>query len=163
MAMNDMTLFPTDLAAMSVSQLVALSPGQKRDVEANLNAAAAWLKETRAKFEAALDQSYGDQARTALRDSGRDFGVAHVADGALRVTFDLPKRVAWDQKRLADIVRRIAAAGERVEDYLDIEFSISESRYNAWPPALREQFAPARTVKAGKASYRLTLADGDAA
>lgn len=161
--MNDMTFLPADLAQLSVGQLAALSPVQKRDIEAGLGQAAAWLKDVRARFEAALEQSYGEQARTALRDSGRDFGVTHVADGPLRVSFDLPKRVSWDQKRLAEIAQRIAAAGERVEDYLDVELSVSESRYNNWPPALREQFAPARTVKAGKVSFRLALADGEAA
>ena len=50
---------------------------------------------------------------------------------------------------------RIADSGDRVEDYLDIEFSVPESRFNNWPTTLREQFAPARTVKPGKRSYEL--------
>jgi hypothetical protein len=40
---------------------------------------------------------------------------------------------------------------------MDIDFSVSESRYTNWSPALREQFSAARTVKAGKATFRLSL------
>ncbi len=32
-----------------------------------------------------------------------------------------------NEAQLAAIARRIAAAGEKVEDYLDVEFSVSES------------------------------------
>ena len=88
---------------------------------------------------------------------GRDFGVVHLSDGQLRVTYELPKRVAWDQPKLAALAEKIAAAGEKVEDYLDIDFSVPESRFNAWPPNLKAQFADARTVKPGKASFRLAL------
>jgi uncharacterized protein (UPF0128 family) len=79
------------------------------------------------------------------------------ADGHLEITLELPKRVSWDQKKLAEIADRITAAGDRMQDYMDIDFSVSESRYTNWPPALREQFSAARTVKAGKATFRLSL------
>jgi hypothetical protein len=65
--------------------------------------------------------------------------------------------VSWDQAQLAAIARRIAAAGEKVEDYLDVEFSVSESRFNHWPPALRAGFEAARTVKPGKPTFRLSI------
>ena len=38
------------------------------------------------------------------------------------------------------MAKRIAASGDRVEDYLDVEFSVPESRFTNWPTALREQF-----------------------
>jgi hypothetical protein len=58
---------------------------------------------------------------------------------------------------LAATAARIAAAGDKVADYIDTDYSVPENRFNNWPPALREQFAPARTVKPGKPSYRLAL------
>jgi hypothetical protein len=155
--MTDMTMFPADLAAMSVAQLAALPAAQKAEIHRNLAEASEWLKSARAKFDAALDAAYGEQARAALRDSGRDFGTTHVSDGALRITFELPRRVAWDQEGLAKIAARITAAGERAEDYVDVDLSIPESRFSNWPPALREQFASARTTKPGKPTFRLAL------
>jgi hypothetical protein len=48
-------------------------------------------------------------------------------------------------------------SGEKVEGYLDIKLSVSESRYTNWPTALQQQFAAARTVDAGKPSFTLSL------
>ena len=155
--MSDITIFPTDIAEMSVSQLAALSPIQKHEIDKNLNAAIDWLKKARSKFDAALDQCYGEQARTALRDSGRDFGTAHISDGSLHLKFEQPKKVSWNQQQLAEIAERIVASGEKVEGYLDIKLSVSESRYTNWPPALQQQFAVARTVDSGKPSFTLSL------
>jgi len=115
----------------------------------------------RHKFDVALDAAYGEQVRAARFETGKDFGVIHIQDGPLRVTVDTPKRVSWDQAQLAAIARRIADAGEKLEDYLEVEFSVSESRFNNWPAALRSQFEAARTVKPGKPTFRLTLTSED--
>jgi hypothetical protein len=155
--MTDLTIFPADIAEMSVSQLAALPPAQKHEIDKNLDAAIDWLKNARTKFDAALDQCYGQQARTALRDSGRDFGTTHLDDGPLHLKFELPKKVSWNQKQLAEIAQRIVASGEKVEAYLDVKLSVSESRYTNWPPALQRQFAAARTVDAGKPTFTLSI------
>ena len=160
--MNDITLFPADIAAMSVSQLAALPAAQKAEIDKNLDEALDWLKKARSKFDAALDAAYGEQARTALCDSGRDFGTAHLDDGPLHIKFELPKKVSWNQKQLGEIAERIVASGEKVEGYLDIKLSVSESRYTNWPPALQQQFAAARTVDGGKPSFTLSIDGGDA-
>ncbi|MDP2431820.1 MAG: hypothetical protein Q8O33_07295 [Pseudomonadota bacterium] len=155
--MNEPMTFPTELPDLSVSQIAALPMHRLQELDVSLTELMTWAKQARERLNAAMEQRYGEQGRAALRDSGRDFGVAHVSDGPLRVTYDLPKRVTWDQKRLAEIAERIAASGERIQDYLDVDLSVSESRFNNWPPALKEQFASARTVKPGKPSFRLAL------
>lgn len=155
--MSDLTIFPADIAEMSVSQLAALSPMQKQEICTNLDAAIDWLKKARTKFDAALDQCYGEQARAALRESGRDFGTAHISDGPLRIKFELPKKTTWNQDMAREIAARITASGDKVEHYFDIKFSVPESRYTNWPPALQQQFAAARTVDAGKPSFTLSI------
>ncbi len=115
------------------------------------------LKQVRQRFHAALEQRYAEQAQQARLAAGKDFGVVHLDDGSVRVTVDSPKRVTWNQAQLAETAGRIAASGERVKDYLDIEYAIPEARYSNWPLVLREQFAAARTVKPGKTSFRLAL------
>ena len=160
--MSDLTIFFSFLAAMSTAQLVALPSTDFVAAERNVDEATAYLKQLRVKLDAAKLQRYGEQARSALRDSGRDFGTAHVSDGALHVKYELPKKVTCSQTILKEMAQRIAASGDKVEDYIDIKLSVSESRYTNWPTALQEQFAAARTVEEGKPSITLTL-DGGAA
>ena len=160
--MKELTLYPADLASMSVAELAAAPIQDFLDAERNVDEAITFLKPLRAKLDAAKLQRYGEQARTALRDSGRDFGTAHVNDGALHVKYELPKKVIWSQTILKEMAERIVASGDKVEDYIDIKLSVSESRYTNWPTALQEQFAAARTVEEGKPSITLTL-DGGAA
>ena len=160
--MNDLTVFPADLAAMSTAQLLALPITDFVAAERNVDEATAYLKQLRAKLDAAKLQRYGEQARSALRESGRDFGTAHVSDGALHVKYELAKKVTWSQPILKEMAERIVASGDKVEHYIDIKFSVSESRYSNWPPALQEQFAAARTVEEGKPTITLTLDGGGA-
>lgn len=160
--MKDLTLYPADLANMTVAQLAAAPIQDFLDAERNVDETIAFLKPLRAKLDAAKLQRYGEQARSVLRDSGRDFGTAHVNDGALHVKYELPKKVTWSQPILKEMAERIVASGDKVEDYIDIKLSVSESRYINWPPALQQQFAAARTVEEGKPTITLTLDGGGA-
>ena len=159
--MNDVTTIACGLPDLSVSQMTALPQERLQELDVLLNELQTQVKQARERLNAALEVRYGEQGRAALLDSGRDFGVTHLADGQLRVAYELPKRVSWDQKRLAEIAERIVAAGERVQDYMDVDLSVPESRFNNWPAALREQFEPARTVKPGKSSYDLAIDSED--
>ena len=155
--MSDITIFPADIAEMSVNQLAVLPQKQKAEIDKNLDESLDWIKKARAKFDAALDIAYGEQARTALRESERDFGTVHINDGTLHIKFDLPKKVSWDQQQLTQIAERIVASSEKVEAYIDVKLSVSETHYTNWPPALQQQFAAARTVDSGKPSFTLSL------
>lgn len=145
------------VAEMSVAQIAALPANQLQEAHVNLLTLQTAIKGVLDRFTAALDQRYAEQAIAARQANGRDFGVCHLTDGPLRITVDVPKRVQWDQAQLAEIAQRIAAAGDKVSDYIDTDYSVSESRFNAWPSTLKETFTKARTVKPGKASYRLAL------
>ena len=145
------------LTEMSVAQSAALPHAQLQEAHINLLSLQSMVKAVLDRMHTALDQRYAAQAQAARLTNGRDFGVCHLNDGELRITVDLPKKVSWDQAQLAATAARIASSGDKVSDYIDTDYSIPENRFNNWPPALKEQFAPARTVKPGKPSYRLTL------
>ena len=92
-----------------------------------------------------------------MLESGRDFGTSHINDGSLRIKFELPKKITWDQKQLGEIAERVVASGEQIKSYIDIKLSVSESRYTNWPPALQQQFSAARTVEPGKPTFTLSI------
>ena len=158
--MNDLSIFPADIAEMSIAQLAILPTQQLCEVDANIDKAITWLKGARTKVDAALEQRFGQQGREALRDTARDFGTAHFNVDGVHVKYELPKKVSWDQNKLKAIAERMVASGETVESYLDVKLSISETRYTNWPPSLQQQFADARTVDAGKATFELSRDEG---
>ncbi len=108
-------------------------------------------------IDRALELKYADRAHALRLAAGKDTGIVHFDDGHVRVTADLPKRVEWDQRRLAEVVRRIANGGEDPAEYVEISYRVSETKFNAWPESLKSAFAPARTLKTGKPGFRLAL------
>ena len=108
-------------------------------------------------LDRALDLKYSKQAHALRLAAGKDTGVVHFDDGHVQVTADLPKKVEWDQKKLADLVRRMTAIGDNPAEYVEISYRVSETKFNAWPETLKSAFAPARTLKTGKPGFRLAL------
>ena len=107
--------------------------------------------------ERALDFKYANQAHQLRLAAGKDTGVVHFDDGRVRITADLPKKIDWDQSRLAEITQRIAANGDDPAEYVEISYRVSEAKFSAWPESLKSAFAPACTLKTGKAGFRLAL------
>ncbi len=127
---------------------------QLKNDAADLLAAAKAIVE---HVDRALDLKYAQRAHQLRLATGKDTGVVHLDDGRVRITADLPKKVEWDQAKLNDITRRIAANGEDPAEYVEISYRISETKFNAWPETLKSAFAPARTLKTGKPGFRLAL------
>ena len=63
--MKELTLYPADLASMTVAQLAAAPIRDFLEVERNVDEAIAFLKPQRAKLDAAKLQRFGEQARAA--------------------------------------------------------------------------------------------------
>lgn len=144
-----MTTPAGDLAALASESLFQL----KNDV-ADLLAAAKAIVE---HVDHALELKYAGRAHQLRLEAGKDTGVVHFNDGDVRVTADLPKKVDWDQKRLAEITQRIVSTGGDPSEYVEISYRISEAKFNAWPESLKGAFTPARTLKTGKPGFRLAL------
>jgi hypothetical protein len=82
-------------------------------------------------------------------------GTSHIEDGDVDVTVTIPKRVKYDQSLLRSAVETISTWGEDPDHYVDIEIKVSERKYDAWPPSIRDLFTPARTVETGKPKIEL--------
>ena len=150
-------LTPDQVLATPAGELAAL---QSEALFQLKNDAADLLSVARAIVEhidRALELKYADRAHALRLAAGKDTGIVHFDDGHVRVTADLPKRVEWDQRRLAEVVRRIANGGEDPAEYVEISYRVSETKFNAWPESLKSAFAPSRTLKTGKPGFRLAL------
>ena len=90
-------------------------------------------------------------------------GTHHLDDNGVAVTITLPKRVKWDQAKLAVTVNTIEGWGENPADYVERELKVAERKYEAWPPSIRDLFTPARTVETGKPVIKMAPAEREAA
>jgi hypothetical protein len=140
-----------DVVALPAEQLVLL----QEDIEENLRRA----KLAKDWLDGALALKYGERAAALRREAGKDTGTIRLVDGVVTVIADLPKRIEWDQARLSALVERIRAGGEDPAEYVSTEFKVSERAFTAWPESIRQLFAPARTVRTGKPTFRLSQND----
>ena len=108
-------------------------------------------------IEGAIALRYEQRAVGARAVAGKDTGTVRFQDGTVEVVVDLPKRVDWDQPRLASLAEQIRTGGEDPGQYVEVSFKVSERAYTAWPERIRAAFEPARTVRTGRATYRLAI------
>ena len=142
-----------DIAQLPVEQLASL----QRDVDARL----ARSKAAKAHLDGALAVRYAARAAEERQAAGKDTGTVRFDDGDFTVIADLPKRVDWDQDRLAAVVERIRDADDTPSQYVDIIIRVPERKYAAWPEAIRAQFKPARTVRPGTMKVEIVPHRGD--
>jgi hypothetical protein len=136
-----------ELAARSSETLFEL----KNDAADRLASAKALVEH----LEHALALKYAERAQALRLAAGKGTGTVRFEEDGFVVTADLPKRTEYDQRKLKAAVETLRRWGENPDHYVAIEIKVSEAKYNAWPPAIRNLFEPARTVKTGKPSYPL--------
>ncbi|KFX30564.1 hypothetical protein [Ralstonia solanacearum] len=115
----------------------------------------AFAKEVRAFADQVTELRYLDLATRAIVASGREHGSVHIDDHGQTVKCEVKRIVEWDQAKLRQLARNIAASGDIPEQYMTISYKVSETKYNSWPAPLRQQFEGARSVRPAKPSFRL--------
>ena len=145
-----------DLALQDIAQLpVELLAILQRDVDERIKRD----KAAKARLDGALTVRYATRAAEERQLLAKDTGTVRFDDGDFTVVADLPKRVDWDQDRLAAMVARIRDAGDDPAEYVDLAYKVPERKYAAWPEAIRQGFEPARTVRSGTLKVEI-LAQG---
>ena len=102
-----------------------------------------------------LHSRFAERANQLRTQAGKTTGTVRFRVDGFVIIADLPKRPEYDQVKLKSAVDALRKWGENPDDYVGTEFKVSESRYNAWPPSIRQLFEPARTLKVGKPTYKL--------
>jgi hypothetical protein len=146
-----------DIRTTPIGEIATLPADHLALVQEDAEAALTAAKNTAEWIAAAIVLRYADRAQAARRAENKDTGTVRFEDGSVTVIAELPKRVDWDQRALAGVVERIRAAGDDPAEYIDVTYKVPERKYSAWPESIRTAFAPARTVRTGKATFTLTL------
>ncbi len=142
-----------DIARLPIELLAVL----QRDVDERLKRD----KAAKARLDGALEVRFATRAAEERQSQAKDTGTVRFDEGDFTVVADLPKRVDWDQDRLAAMVERMRAAKDDPAQYVDIAYKVPERKYVAWPDAIRAGFEPARTVRTGTLKIEIVPQGGD--
>ena len=145
------------LARLPIAEIIGLPATELARLQHEADEALREAKLTVAWLDGALTQKYAERAKAARADAEKDFGVARFTDGDVTVVADLPKKVEWDQRDLANLVERIKSEGEDPRDYVEVSLKVAERNYTSWPKHIRSLFEPSRTVRAGKETFQLIV------
>lgn len=121
-----------------------------------LSAKEGTIKATKAQVQNELARRYKEKVIALLGTKDEPFGTTKLFDGEYAVVSDQTKKVAWDNALLQSMAKELP----NPEEYLDIEYSMKESRFKALPETQRNWFARARTVAPG--SLKITIEKKDA-
>ena len=151
------------LRRMPMGEVAALDPATLARLQEQATSTVDQAKLTKDLLDGVLTRRYADRAALLRKETGKDFGTVRFDDGDIQIVADLPKRPVWDQGKLGGIVERIRRAGEDPGEYVDVSYKVPERKFSAWPQHIRDAFEAARTLKAGKPSFKLSIADREAA
>ncbi len=162
-----MTYAPTnrprldDMLRLPVDEVLALPAEHLALLQEDAATALDEAKRNRDWIESVIAARYGQRAVALRAEQRKDTGTVRFTDGDVAIVSELPKRVEWDQDRLAAVVDRIRAAGDDPAEYGEVTYKIPERAYTAWPEHIRTAFTAARTVRTGKATFKLTLTSAE--
>ena len=150
------------LREMTVEQVAILPIDQIASLLEDVATEKASIKHLDDLLNGAMNYRYAERAALARQAKGANTGTVSLDDGEFVVRADLPKKVEWNAALLDEAVEAIRSWGEDPTEYVSIEVKVAESRYGAWPSPIRSLFEPARTVSAGRPSYKVERAKDSA-
>ena len=95
---------PDDLTALSAAEIAALPVELLAVLKHEIDERLKRDKAAKARFDAGLAVRYADRAAEERQAAGKDTGTVRFDDGDFTIVADLPKRVDWDQDKLAAMV-----------------------------------------------------------
>jgi hypothetical protein len=154
--MNAPAILTEHIRELPIDAIAELSSPELACLLDDLDTQKASLRLLEEKLDAALDRRYGARAKQCRAEANKDTGTVRFVDNEFTVIADLPKRVKWDQGKLAHAVEIIRTSwGDNPADYVKTKLDVSEAAFANWPRPVRELFIPARTVETGRPTYRI--------
>lgn len=156
MIINKQKEVEMEISGIPIGALATYAPQRLHELLAKACVELERAKKIKQWLEAAIALKYEEQIRAKRMRLEKDSGIIHLEDGGYRLTSEIEKKVEWDQQKLAKIATDIMTSGGNLADYMVLRYNVYEHSYNSWSESVRNTFNQARTVKLGKATYKLT-------
>lgn len=108
------------------------------------------------RLQGIVNFKYQDAFNQSRADQQKETGILRIEEGGYMIAQDINRKADWDKKKLTEIIDKIKSEGDDPAEYVDVTYKVSEHKYKSWPSFIRKIFEPARTVKTGKPTYKLT-------
>ena len=102
-----------------------------------------------------LNEKYKTLVLQKLGENAEPFGTVRIDEGDIQLVVTTPKKADWCDLSLDKISKVLSEEwNEDPSEYIKTKKTVNENAYKNWPSTIQKLFQPARTVMAGKTSYK---------
>lgn len=108
-----------------------------------------------------MGMRFGNDFAKVRKTGGKDTGTINIVVAGRTIKSDLPKKIDWSQEVVKAALLTIKNEWKgNPDEYVDVKYSISETKWNAWPEPIKALFRDARTVGVGKETFEIKSQKG---
>lgn len=145
-----------EIASKPIGELAELPAAKLAEMQKEVETLIALADNVRKWLNGALILKYSTQINEKRMKTNRPYGEIRFSDNEYIVTEDRPMLLEWQKDKLKEYAKRIAANGGNPEDYMDINFTISEKKYASLSSEVRKSLNAAGNIRPGCAVITLT-------
>ena len=143
-----------DIDGMQVGDIAKLHVAELAMLMEDADEMAKKAKTYKDWLSGAVAIKYEDSTKAAFKDAVKDCGTVHLTDDGFDIEVEAKKSISWDSGKLAAAFD--AMAKDEADHYCKCKLEVDERKYVAAPPAIKALLEPARTMKVGKPTYKIT-------
>lgn len=144
-----------EIASKPIGELAELPAAELAEMQKEVETLIALADNVRKWLNGALMLKYSTQINEKRTKTNRPYGEISFPDNGYIVTEDRPLVLEWQKDKLKEYAKRIAANGANPEDYMDIDYTISEKKYCSLSDEARKSLNAAGNIRPGCAVITL--------
>lgn len=145
-----------EIASKPIGELAKLPTAKLAEMQKEVETLIVLADNVRKWLNGALMLKYNTQINEKRTKTNRPYGEISFSDNEYIVTEDRPMLLEWQKDKLKEYAKRIAANGANPEDYMDIDYTISEKKYCSLSDEARKSLNAAGNIRPGCAVITLT-------
>ena len=138
-----------EIASKPIGELAELPAAELAEMQKEVETLIALADNVRKWLNGALMLKYNTQINEERTKTNRPYGEISFSDNEYIVTEDRPLVLEWQKDKLKEYAKHIAANGGNPEDYMDIDYTISEKKYCSLSDEARKSLNTAGNIRPG--------------
>lgn len=113
------------------------------------------LQSKKKTLEDVIYNKISGDVTSQLEEKDYGVGTANIKVDDYKIKVTIGKDVSYDQNGLKTMYHLFKGQGRDPDEYIKVEYDVSESKYKAWPSELQKMFEAYRTVKPSKPKIKI--------